>query len=62
MFFIFIILDCIDWGRNKKFIISRILERGNEEEKKEIAKYYGLQVSDLERFRSKNRYKYHKKP
>ena len=53
--------DCIDWGKNKKFIISRILERGNEEEKKEIAKYYGLQVSDLERFRSKNRYKYHKK-
>lgn len=53
--------DGIDWGRNKKFVITRILERGNEDEKRKIAKYYGLRISDLERFRSKNRYTLHKK-
>ena len=48
--------DCIDWGKSKKFVISRILERGNEDEKREIAKYYGLRISDIERFRNKNLY------
>lgn len=53
--------DCINWGKNKNFVISRILERGNEDEKREIAKYYGLQISDLEKYRSKNRYILHNK-
>lgn len=53
--------DHINWGRNRDFIISRILERGNTEEQAEIARFYGLQISDLEKFRSKHRFHSHKR-
>lgn len=33
--------DKIDWARYKKSVIKRVMERGNEQEKKEILKYYG---------------------
>lgn len=52
--------DRINWGRNRDFIISRILERGNMEEQAEIARFYGLQISDLEKFRNKHRSRSHK--
>lgn len=32
----------IDWRRQKKAVIKRIFERGNEEEKKEITRFYGF--------------------
>lgn len=32
----------IDWQKQKKAVIKRIFERGNEEEKKEIIHFYGL--------------------
>jgi hypothetical protein len=31
----------IDWQKQKKAIIKRIFERGNEMEKKEITRFYG---------------------
>jgi plasmid maintenance system antidote protein VapI len=31
----------IDWEKQKKAVIKRIFERGNEEEKKEITQFYG---------------------
>ena len=33
----------IDWGRQYKSVIKRVLERGNAEEKKEILRFYGEQ-------------------
>ena len=38
----------IDWERQYKSVIKRVFERGNEEEKKEIFRFYGKQkVEDL---------------
>ena len=34
-------IEKIDWQRQKVAIIKRVLERGNDVEKKEIANYYG---------------------
>ena len=48
--------DKINWGLRKEFAISRVLERGTEEEKKEIARFYGLELNELEKYRSKNIY------
>lgn len=31
----------MDWARYKKIAIQRVMERGNEEEKKEILRFYG---------------------
>lgn len=33
----------IDWQRNKSSVIKRVLERGNEIEKEEISRFYGLE-------------------
>lgn len=34
-------IEKIDWQRQKKAIIKRIFERGNEKEKNEIVRFYG---------------------
>ncbi len=34
-------LDKIDWSKNKKAIIKRVLERGNKEEINELINFYG---------------------
>jgi plasmid maintenance system antidote protein VapI len=34
-------IDKIDWKKEYKAIIKRVLERGNEKEKREILRYYG---------------------
>ena len=39
--------DSIDWAASRESVISRILERGSEEEKSEIARYYGLTITEL---------------
>lgn len=39
-------LSKIDWDRQKRAVINRVFERGNEEEQKEIAKFYGQEVID----------------
>ena len=36
-------LQKIDWQKNKASVIRRVLERGNEKERKEIEKFYKLQ-------------------
>jgi len=41
----------INWGKNKQFVINRILERGNKEEKEEIARFYHLSISELDNFK-----------
>jgi plasmid maintenance system antidote protein VapI len=35
-------IEKIDWQKQKKAVIMRVFERGNEEEKKEISRYYGF--------------------
>ncbi|GAA4196724.1 hypothetical protein GCM10022289_02890 [Pedobacter jeongneungensis] len=37
-------IENIDWKLHKKFIISRVLEYGNEKEKQEILNFYGKDV------------------
>jgi plasmid maintenance system antidote protein VapI len=39
-------LDKIDWKRQKRAVIERVWERGNEEEKAEIIRFYGAQEVD----------------
>ncbi len=36
--------DKIDWKKHKRSIIKRVFERGNEEEKNEIKKFYGEEL------------------
>ena len=37
-------IENIDWNLHKKFIVSRVLEYGNEKEKREILRFYGKDV------------------
>ncbi|WP_309640730.1 DUF6922 domain-containing protein [Flavobacterium sp.] len=37
-------MEKLDWQKQKKAIIKRIFERGNEIEKKEIIRFYGNEV------------------
>jgi addiction module HigA family antidote len=37
-------MEKLDWQKQKKAIIKRIFERGNETEKKEIIRFYGNEV------------------
>jgi len=39
-------INTIDWEKQKKAIIKRVFERGNEMEKKEIIRFYGVQTVD----------------
>jgi plasmid maintenance system antidote protein VapI len=36
-------LDKIDWKRQKRAVVERVWERGNEHEKAEISRFYGTQ-------------------
>lgn len=40
-------IDTIDWEKQYKAVISRVFERGNEEEKKEIERFYSTQKTTL---------------
>lgn len=37
-------MDSIDWEKQKKAIIKRVFERGNEMEKNEIIRFYGAET------------------
>lgn len=37
-------METIDWEKQKKAVIKRVFERGNEIEKKEIMSFYGLET------------------
>lgn len=49
--------DSIDWGRYKNAVIARVAERGNDAEKAEIARFYGIPISTLDTIRPKNIYR-----
>lgn len=40
-------IEKIDWSRQKEAVIRRIFERGNDQEKEEITRFYGQQQIDL---------------
>ena len=42
--------DKMDWGRNKEYVIERVMERGDEVEKQEIARFYGMDRVALDRY------------
>ena len=48
--------DSIDWGRHKKYVIERVLERGSDEEIREIASFYKLSQDELQDFIGTNKY------
>lgn len=48
--------DKIDWGKYKAFVINRVLERGNDEEVAEIARFYSMEIVMLENYRSPKTY------
>ena len=49
--------DKIDWGCYRNAVIERVLERGDEAEKKEIARYYGIGLSDVDDYKPANSYR-----
>lgn len=49
--------DSIDWAASKESVISRVLERGSEEEIAEIARYYAMTVESLNEYSSRSTYK-----
>lgn len=49
--------DTLDWGRYRKSVIARVLERGNDAEKAEIARFYGTTLAALETDFPKNTYR-----
>lgn len=53
--------DKIDWAASRESVITRILERGSDAEKAEIARYYGVPVDSLKDYAFKSSYKYNGK-
>ncbi|NDV93311.1 addiction module antidote protein, HigA family [Dysgonomonas sp. 521] len=47
----------IDWGRYRKAVIQRVFERGNEAEKEEIIRFYGIQPSEIDNYKPTNSYR-----
>ena len=41
-------IEQIDWVKNKRFVIQRVLERGNEEEIQELIQFYSLKAIKAE--------------
>ncbi|CDN32615.1 hypothetical protein BN938_2545 [Mucinivorans hirudinis] len=51
--------DKIDWGRYKNHVVERVMERGNEQEKQEIMRFYGLAPEATSQYVPSNSYKIH---
>ena len=49
--------DSIDWAASKESVISRVLERGTEEEIAEIARYYGMNIESIGKYSTTSTYK-----
>jgi len=49
----------IDWDKYKKTVINRVWERGNQEEKKEIARFYNIKTTELKKFISTTNHPLH---
>lgn len=48
--------DSIDWGRHKNYVIGRVLEMGNDEEIREITRFYRLSSDEILHYKHKNNY------
>lgn len=46
----------IDWIRQKRAVINRVLERGNQAEKEEIARFYNIPIEMLSHYKINNDY------
>lgn len=46
----------IDWGGYKTSVINRVLERGNDEEIAEIARFYQTDIEDIRKYQRTNTY------
>lgn len=52
--------DTLDWGRYKRAVIARVVERGSEEEKLEVARFYGIDPMTLKNYiQNNNAYRIH---
>jgi addiction module antidote protein, HigA family len=49
--------DKIDWGHYRRFVIQRVLERGTEDEKDEIIRFYDIKRSDIANYKPTNLYR-----
>jgi len=49
--------DTIDWGRYKESVIQRILARGDEADKAEIARFYNMPISELCKYKPNNSFR-----
>jgi len=49
--------DKIDWGRYLEGIIRRVMERGNETEQQEIARFYNVDPAKLDDYKPANSYR-----
>lgn len=49
--------DKLDWGRYKTAAIQRVLERGDEREKREIARFYDIPFAELSKYAPANSYR-----
>lgn len=49
--------DSIDWGGYKRAVIARVMERGNEAEKLEIARFYKIDPATLDSYKPDNAYR-----
>ncbi|MDD2475721.1 MAG: HigA family addiction module antitoxin [Dysgonamonadaceae bacterium] len=45
--------DSINWGKFKKAVINRILERGSKDEIDEIMRFYKLSIKELQKYKTK---------
>lgn len=51
--------DKIDWGRYRRAVVQRVLERGNEAEIEEIIRFYKIQRSEINNYKPTNSYRIH---
>lgn len=52
--------DKLDWGRYRRSVIQRVYERGNETEIEEINRFYHIQQTEMNEYRSINSYRVQK--
>ena len=49
--------DKMEWGRYRNAVIQRVLEQGSEDEITEIARFYKMNVSELQKYETTNAYR-----
>ena len=49
--------DKIDWGHYRSFVIRRVFERGNDVDKEEIIRFYGIEHPDVKSYEPTNSYR-----